>query len=123
MKTILMIDDEGPLCQMVQLNLEAQKRFKVHYATDPKEGLRVAKLLKPNLILLDLNMPYWEGNEVAEMLRNTTETTHIPILFFSALVDKAQVEAGGGKVSGKHFLAKPATTAELVKRIDTIIGR
>lgn len=119
-KNILMIDDEEPLCKLVQMTLESMQRFKVTYATDPREGIRLARLNKPDLIILDLMMPYMEGSEVADQLMQTPETAKIPVVFLTALADKNQV--GGGTIGGRQFIAKPVTSSELVRRIDRILG-
>jgi CheY-like chemotaxis protein len=81
----------------------------------------MARLHNPDLIILDLLMPYMEGSEVADQLLQTLETAKIPVVFLTALADKAQVQAGSGTIAGRQFIAKPVTTAELVKRIDGLI--
>ena len=69
---ILIIDDEENLCFLVKMNLEATGRYEVLTATDPREGLKLAKANIPDLILLDLMMPHMEGSEVAERLMFST---------------------------------------------------
>jgi len=120
-KTILMVDDEEHLCQLVKMNLESLQRFKVIYATDPREGLRLARLHRPDLILMDLLMPYMEGSEVADQLMQSPDTDKIPIVFLTALADKNQVRSSMGTIAGRQFIAKPVTTGELVRRIDEIL--
>jgi DNA-binding response OmpR family regulator len=122
-KRILIIDDEETLCTLVKLNLESTGRFAVATATDPREGLKLARSFKPELILLDLMMPYMEGSEVAEKLLELPETASVPIIFLTALADKNQVDTGDGNIAGRNFIAKPVTTGELVRRIDAIFAK
>jgi len=120
-KKIMIIDDEETLCHLVQLNLESTGRFEVIAATDPREGIRLVRMHHPDLILLDLMMPYMEGSEVAEHLMEFEDTKDIPIVFLTALAEKNRVSANMGTIAGREFIAKPVTTSELVKRIDAIL--
>jgi CheY-like chemotaxis protein len=112
------MDDEEMLCRLVKLNLESSGAFEVAIATDPRDGIALAHTYKPDLILLDLMMPHMEGSEVAEKLMETPDTASIPIIFLTALADKGQVNAAGGTIAGRSFIAKPVTTSELSRRIE-----
>ena len=121
-KRILIIDDEETLCMLVKLNLESTGRFVVSTATDPRDGLKLAKAFKPELVLLDLMMPYMEGSEVAEKLLEMPDMAGVPIIFLTALADKNQVDTGDGNIAGRNFIAKPVTTGELVRGIDKVLA-
>lgn len=119
---ITMIDDEETLCHLVQLNLESTGRFEVTTATDPRDGIRLAQSERPDLIILDLMMPHMEGSVVAEKLLECQQTKNIPILFLTVLADK---NISGAYMEGSHsrkMVAKPVTTAELVRRIDEMLA-
>jgi len=120
---ILIIDDEENLCFLVKMNLEATGRYEVLTATDPREGLKLAKANIPDLILLDLMMPHMEGSEVAERLMDMPDTQHIPIIFLTALAEKGRVDANMGTIAGREFVAKPVTTGDLVRKIEAVLRR
>jgi len=121
-KKIAIIDDEETLCYLVKLNLESTGRFEVISTTDPRESIGLMRAHKPDLILLDLMMPYMEGSEVAEKLMEFDETRNIPIIFLTALAEKHQVNSNMGTIAGREFIAKPVTTSELVQRINAALA-
>jgi len=120
---ILAVDDEESFTFFVKLNLQSNidHRFKVTTANSGEEGLRLAKSLRPDLILLDIMMPDISGAEVAEELLLDTRTKKIPIIFLTALVKKDEVEQEEGRMGGREFIAKPVSKEELIKRIETTL--
>jgi DNA-binding response OmpR family regulator len=117
---ILAVDDEESFTFFVKLNLETSK-FKVTTANSGEEGLKLAKIFRPDLILLDIMMPDISGAEVAEELLLDTRTKNIPIIFITALVKKDEVEKEAGLMGGREFMAKPVSKEELIKRIETTL--
>ena len=122
-KKILIIDDEEALCSLLKLNLESTGSYEVITATDSREGLVMVRKHLPDLVILDLMMPFMEGSEVAERLMQNPKTKNIPVVFLTALADKAQVEANMGVIAGREFIAKPVSTKELVSRIETVLSQ
>jgi len=118
---ILMIDDEEPFSFFVKLNLETDPRFKVTTALRGDEGLKLAKSLKPDLILLDIMMPGMFGTEVAEMLLEDHRTENIPIIFLTAAIKKEEADTRDGQIGGREFIAKPTTKEELISRIEAVL--
>lgn len=118
---ILIIDDEEPFTFFVKLNLETDPRFKVTVASRGEEGLKVAKAIIPDLILLDIMMPGMFGTEVAQKLLDDQRTKGIPIIFLTAAIKKEEVEKEEGMIGGREFIAKPVTREELVSRIETTL--
>lgn len=116
---ILAIDDEESLTFFIKLNLETEtsRNFKVATANSGKEGLKLAKTIRPDLILLDIMMPEMSGQEVAEELLLDSRTKNIPILFLTAVVQKDEVAKEAGFIGGREFIAKPVGKEELVSRI------
>ena len=121
-KKILIIDDEEDFCFFVKGNLENTRKFDVLATTSAKNGIKLALGKKPDLILLDLNMPEMSGDGVAHYLSNRPETKKIPIIFFTALVTKDDVgNKSMAKIGGRNFIAKPIGTKELVTAIRKIL--
>ncbi len=119
---ILIIDDEGDLCRMIKLNLEKTGKLEVLTATNGAEGMRVAREARPNLIFLDIMMPGMDGGEVAERLLEDESTRSIPIIFLTAAIRKDEVEEKQGTIGGREFMAKPVQTAELLKKIESVLA-
>ncbi len=117
-KLILLIDDSPDFTEIMKLFLEASN-FRVITASRGVEGLEKA-LLKPDLILLDLNMPLMNGHETCKHLKEKEETKAIPVVMLTsqdATLDKVEaLEIGVVDYIGKHFPLE-----EILARIKAII--
>lgn len=82
-KTILVAEDEADILQMVRRFLESEG-YRVVEATDGKEAVEVALRERPDLILMDLNMPALNGFEAARLIRRHPSFRDVPILANSA---------------------------------------
>jgi len=118
---ILVIDDEEDICHFSKSILEKTGKFEVLTSTDALAGINLAKTHKPDLILLDINMPGMDGGAVAQNLRESKSTSEIPIVFLTALLRKVEAEENTGKIGGHFFIAKPVEPKELVKKIESIL--
>ncbi len=122
-KKILLIDDEEDFRFFVKGNLENTGEFHVLEATSGKEGIKIATEEKPDLILLDISMPEMSGEQVAKRLSKNPETNKMPILFFTALITKNEIEDGEiSSIAGHKFIAKPIATKQLVAAINNTLG-
>jgi len=113
-KRILVVDDEVTLARMLELNIERTGMYEVHLAHSGRDGLAAARELVPDLVLLDLMMPDMDGTDVAEQLGADPATSRIPIVFLTAVAQKAEVAAHGGVIGGRTFIAKPVEAAEVM---------
>jgi len=117
-RRILIIDDEEDFCYFVKMNLEATAGFEVSVCCDSTEAVRQARKQQPDLILLDIMMPGMSGSDVAEELKNHSDTCDIPIVFSTALVKEEEIEEKNGVIGGRHFIAKPVKISELIDTIN-----
>ena len=118
---ILIIDDEADFCHFIKLNLESTDKYLVDIATSGKKGLSMASTLKPDLILLDIFMPEMDGTIVAERILDTPSLKEIPIIFLTAVATKRDVDGSGGMIGGRHVIAKPVATNDLISTIRTVL--
>ncbi|MGA9178862.1 MAG: response regulator [Desulfobacterales bacterium] len=122
-KKVLLIDDEDDVCFFLKGNLELTGEFDVLTTTSGKEGIEFARGEKPDLILLDLNMPEMSGDEVAQILSDGSDTKTIPIVFITALITKGEVgDDSITNIGGYNYVAKPVATEELVAVIRRILN-
>jgi DNA-binding response OmpR family regulator len=119
-KKILIIDDEENFCRALKKALEMRSTFPVLTATRGDEGIRLAKIHKPDVILLDIMMPGMAGTHVAEELSEDPATRSIPIIFVTAIVKEEELKESGGIIGGRSFIAKPIMIDELIKKINAI---
>jgi DNA-binding response OmpR family regulator len=104
-KTILIIDDEVGLRNLLKFRL-VSFGFDVIVAEDGYTGIEMAKSMKPDLIILDIMMPYFNGIEVCKKLKSDYTTKGIPVVFLSVLAQKEDMEMGR-QAGGEFFLTKP----------------
>ena len=117
-KKILAVDDEKHIVRLVQVNLE-RAGYEVVTASDGKEALQKVEDENPDLVVLDVMMPYMDGFEVLQNLRRNPSTRDIPVIMLTAKAQDADVFKGWQ--SGVDcYLTKPFNPMELlsfVKRI------
>jgi DNA-binding response OmpR family regulator len=88
-------------------------------ANDGKSGFELAKKSKPDLIILDYNLPDIKGPEVCKLLKAHTDTQQIPVLFLTSLTDPDYVI--NCFEQGENYLSKPISVDLLLKYIDSIL--
>ena len=119
--TILLIDDETQFLTLLTDILEV-RGYSVIIANNGKDGYDLAASKRPDLIILDLAMPDMDGGQVAQQLRETPETEHIPIIFLTGLLSK-DIEANNKHlVGGNIMFAKPCDFNDLTNQIETILA-
>ena len=88
-------------------------------ANDGKSGFELAKEQKPQLIILDYNLPDIKGPEVCKLLKAHADTAHIPVLFLTSLTGPDNVI--NCFEEGENYLAKPISVKLLLKQINLIL--
>jgi len=105
---ILIVEDEDFLLDLYEAKLE-QSGFEVVKASNGEEGVSLARLELPNLILLDILMPKVDGYDMLRQLKGSHETKDIPVVIFSNLSQKKEIEKGL-KLGAKDFIIKTSVT-------------
>jgi CheY-like chemotaxis protein len=122
MVKILVIDDEEHFCRALKMGFSMKTAFQVQTTTRGDEGIRLAKIMKPDIILLDIMMPGISGPEVAEDLAEDPATASIPIIFVTAIVKENEVKGSHGLAGKRIFVTKPVKIDELIKKINQVIS-
>ena len=115
-KVVLIVDDEP-----ANINLVAEilhNLYEIRIATNGMTALSMIEKAKPDLILLDINMPQMNGYEVAAKLKSSQETTNIPFIFLTGKSD-AQSIVEGFKHGAVDYISKPFSKEELLARVET----
>ncbi|MDR5676584.1 MAG: response regulator transcription factor [Armatimonadota bacterium] len=115
---VLVVDDEPHIVELVRYNLE-REGFQVSVAYDGHEALQRARAERPDLIVLDLMLPYVDGLEVCRALRR--EST-VPILMLTAK-DGELDRVLGLETGADDYVTKPFSPRELVARVRAILRR
>ncbi len=112
---VLVADDEQNAILLLHRVLE-REGFDVESARDGLSTLAKARELKPDLILLDVQMPHLNGFEVTARLREDPETARIPVIFVTAAAREASDVAHGLQLGADDYIRKPYDYHELVAR-------
>ena len=116
-RRILIVDDDRDSTHVVKILLEKTGRYLVLEESDATKAYQSARNLRPDLILLDIMMPEADGGDVAAQIEADPGLQKTPIIFQTALVTKAEAEAGL-RMQGHPLLAKPISIPELITKIE-----
>lgn len=117
MRNILIIDDEENFGKLVKKNIEKTGEFTVRVATNGLNGIKFAREIKPDLILLDIAMPDLDGGDVLTLIRRDPSIADTPIIFLTALVKQEEMEEQPSFTKGYTLLAKTVSVDDLLSCI------
>lgn len=120
-RRILIIDDEEDFLFVIKAHLDLTDRYETITALDGKQGLKLAKIRKPHLILLDLIMPKISGLQVLKKLKEDEKTMFIPVIILTAKDDeKTMMKAV--ELYCENYLLKPIETELLISKIESALS-
>ena len=117
-KSILAVDDSGVLLRSVKVMLE--RNYDVSVATSGMMAIKQAKKKRPDLILLDYEMPEWDGQRTLEEILKDDELKDIKVVFLTAVTDRAHIEAVL-KLKPSGYLLKPIEQAKVMDTIEKVL--
>ena len=117
MAKIVVIEDDVGFLDLLRVHL-ASAGHKVLAAEDAALGLRAVITEGPDLILLDLTVPYLDGFEIVKALRNDPATQRIPVVVLTGRGDD-ETFSEARRLGASQFLTKPVTRDALIRAIDS----
>lgn len=120
-KRILVIEDEMDIRDMLLLRLKKEK-FEVIEARDGISALKKAVAEQPDIILLDLMLPFTSGLDVLRKLRNNRKTVQLPVIIVSAKGEESDVIVGL-ELGADDYVTKPFNMSILLARINALLRR
>ncbi len=118
-KRILVVDDNGTALRTMKAMLE--DRYEVAVAISGAQAMTSIGKQRPDLILLDYEMPVCDGRMTLEMIRADEEMKDIPVIFLTAVNDRDNIEAVLKLKPAGYFL-KPPAKERLVAEIDKVLN-
>lgn len=118
-KRILIVDDSALALRSAKAMLD--KKYNVTVATSGKQAMTVLQKKVPDLILLDYEMPGWDGKTTLENIRQEKEFQDIPVIFLTGVADKDHITAVLRLNPAGYFL-KPLEKEKLLEAIGKIFG-
>ena len=119
MARILIVDDQADIRQTTTLALQ-QGGHEVITAANGLEGVERARLDRPDLVLMDIEMPRMDGWEALRLLRLDEATRDIPVAMFTILFDLRE-KVRALKYGAQDYIGKPFSLDDLLERVDRII--
>ena len=119
-KRILIVEDDDFLVQMYATKLELEN-FQVSMAMDGAKGLKLATKEKPDLILLDLQLPIMSGFDVLEELKKNPDTRNIPVLVLTNYGQKEHIDRCLNLGAEDYLIKAHFVPSEVVDRIKRIL--
>ena len=120
-KKILIADDEKDILEIISYNLISEG-YEIYTAKDGNEALDIARKMHPDLIILDVMMPYKTGIEVCQILRVDEQFKDTLIIFLTALNDETS-HIRGLESGGDDYVTKPISPKVLVSRVNALFRR
>jgi two-component system response regulator VicR len=118
-RKVLIVDDEKSIVDILKYNLE-KAEYDTLCAYDGREGLNLARQENPDLMLLDVMLPYLDGFQVCRTLRD--EGNNIPIIMITAREEETD-KVLGLELGADDYITKPFSVRELLARVKTNIRR
>lgn len=118
---ILVVDDEEDIREILQYNLK-KEGYETYVAKNGQEGIEQAKLVNPDLILLDIMMPGMDGIEVCDVIRKE-ETIKKTIICFLTARGEDYSQIAGFEAGADDFVTKPIKPKVLISRINALLRR
>jgi len=121
MAKILVVDDERSMCLVIGAHLE-QAGHVVTTCMDGALAIRSILAEKPDLVLLDLNMPYIDGFDMLKALKGDPLTQTVPVIVVSSLTD---VESLGRvvRLGASDYVYKPIRGEKLVESVERVLQK
>ncbi len=120
-KTIFVVDDEPDIIELVDLHLN-KAGFRVKSFEVGIDMLSYLAKVIPDLIVLDLMLPDYDGLELCKLLKKDDKYSHIPIIMLTARSDEMD-RVLGLEIGADDYITKPFSTRELVARVKAVLRR
>jgi two-component system phosphate regulon response regulator PhoB len=120
-ESVLIVEDEEDILNLLQFNFESAG-FDVHVTGDGREGLAMARRLRPDIVLLDLMLPGMDGFDVCKALKRDAETAQIPVIMLTARGEEVD-RIVGLELGADDYVVKPFSFRELLLRARAVLRR
>ncbi|WP_322971532.1 response regulator transcription factor [Faecalibacter sp. LW9] len=116
---ILLVDDEPDILEFIGYNLK-KEGFEIETASNGIEGLKMAKIFKPDLILLDVMMPLMDGMEMCTELRKLDSFKDTLVVFLSARAEDFS-QLAGYEAGANDYILKPIKPKVLISKLNALL--
>jgi CheY-like chemotaxis protein len=118
---VLIVDDDVNLSRLSAMILENSGSYEVLTEKDSRRALSVARQFKPEIMLLDVDMPEKSGGELADDAGRDPYLRNVPILFLTGLLSKSEAGDRQLESGGRSFLSKPVMPDVLLDCVGKLV--
>lgn len=115
-KTVLLVEDEEPYRRFLSKIIEKYLKSNVYSCTNPKEAFEYLQNNSPNLIIMDLQMPFMDGLTALKYIRASEKTSKIPVIICSSLGFESIIKTMS-IYNVAEFILKPGDAQVILKKI------
>lgn len=119
---VLIVDDDVNLSRLSAMILENSGTYEVLTEKDSRRALAVARQFRPELMLLDVDMPHKDGGDLARDIKSDAILAGVPVLFLTGLLSKSEAGEGEIECGGMPFLAKPVMPEVLLATVAKLLS-
>jgi phosphoserine phosphatase RsbU/P len=116
---VLIADDDPVALRLLRLLL-GNEGYEIEFVETGEAAMRAARAMRPDLLLLDVNLPDMDGFEICRTLRDEPAVAELPIIMLTALTDRA-ARLQGIEAGADDFISKPFDHVELAARVRTVL--
>lgn len=120
-KTLLYVEDNPINLKLVECILQYRPNIKLLIAGNAEEGIEMAQIHHPDIILMDIKLPGMDGYEATKLLKSNDQTKEIPVIALSANAMQTDIERS--KIAGfKYYITKPINVNKFLETVDTVLN-
>ncbi len=119
-KTILLVEDDSFVSDIYQTKLGSEG-FEIMVAENGLEAIKRLKVKIPDLILLDIVMPYMDGMETLEKIKSENSWKNIPVILLTNLSEKEKIEEALNIGANDYMVKSHFTPSEVISKINSIL--
>lgn len=119
---VLVVEDEPDVAALIKMTLERGGDLDVNVAMTGEDALRHAARQRPDLVVLDLNLPVLDGLEVCRILRTRPQSATVPIIMLTARTSESD-RVRGLDIGADDYVSKPFSPRELMARVRAALRR
>ncbi len=119
-KKILLVEDEETVLELLSEIFDDLGEYRILYARDGEEALRIARADNPDIILLDIQLPKMNGHEVCKSVKSDPAMSHTKVLMLSGMAQNSGRQKAQ-EVGADAFLAKPFNVIALAEKVEELL--
>jgi DNA-binding response OmpR family regulator len=117
-KRVMIVEDDPAIAELLYRTLE--RFYEVFVVNDGAHAVSSATELRPDVILLDVNLPNKDGFAIAQQMKDSALLARIPIIFLTAR-DRSLDVVKGIQVGAKHYITKPFKIEDVLKKVQKLV--